>query len=159
MVTRGLPESVRADTGKCPKTKALEMYRQRRMFKAQWKDIKEHLCLCKSASSLFLNPGIWVKGETFPFESLHGAAIADQPPWEEARGGPYGISGDFLEKCLSLGGTLCFLFHACCQWTKSETRGDARSENVLSCDPSSLPLPLASLLSLRLSRGDAKACH
>lgn len=38
-------------------------------------------------------------------------------------------------------------------------RGDAGSENVLSCDHSSLPLPLASLLSLGLSRGDAKACH
>lgn len=41
------------------------------MFEAQGKDIKEHLCLCKSASSLFLNPGIWVKGETFPFKALH----------------------------------------------------------------------------------------
>lgn len=57
-----------------------------------------------------------------------------------------------------MGGTLCFLFHTCCQWTKSEMRGDAGSENVVLCDPSGLPLPLASLLALRLSRGDAKAC-
>lgn len=46
----------------------------------------------------------------------------------------------FLGQHLSLCGTRSFLFHPCCGWTRSEMRGDAGSENVLLCDPSSLPL-------------------
>lgn len=129
------------------------------MFKAPGKGIKEHLRLCKSTASLFLNVGYESKVKHFPLSpcprqlwlmSPHEKkqeVVSMEPVkifWGNACPGVTRFASSFT---LAVSGQ------------KGEMREDAGSENVLYCYPSSLPLPLASLFSLGLSRGDTKACH